>query len=162
MSTTPDQVRRRAVLGVTLAVALMLWQHVIDSLRQGHFNTPLQHIQGALLDFMLCVPVAVTAAWLADLAVRRTRRDERPSAAHAAAMSLFCVPLLVPLGQVQPMVHGLFVDVNAAGHHGAAAPSALWYALTAQPVVFGVALLAPVVAEARRRARYRARRRIRL
>jgi FtsP/CotA-like multicopper oxidase with cupredoxin domain len=144
MRTTPDQLRRRAALGVALATALMLWQHLLDTLRHGHLTTPLQHAQAAFLDVLIAIPAAVAAIWLADLAVRHTRADGRTSAAHAAAVSLFCVPLMVPLGQLQPIVHGLFVDA-AAGHHASAGGGtlvgAIWYAIGAQPVAFAVALL---------------------
>jgi manganese oxidase len=173
MPSTPEQLRRRAALGVSLAVLVAFCQHLVGSLGSGHFTTPAGHVQGILLDAMLCVPVAVAAIWLADLALSRSRHGltgapgrpragatgapaglgppGQPSrATYAAAVSLLCVPMFAVLSQVLLPVHQLIFGAAAAHHHGGGAPAgsvaqALGYALTAQPVVFLVVLLAPVV-----------------
>jgi manganese oxidase len=162
MSSTPEQLRRRASLGVAIAVLVALCQHVVGSLGSGHFATLAGHAQGVLLDAMLCLPVAVAAVWLADITLER-RADATgrslgppghvPRAVQAAAVSLLCVPMFAILSQVLLAVHQLVFGAAAAHHHsgggGGGAPGgtvaqALGYALTAQPVVFLAVLLAPV------------------
>jgi manganese oxidase len=155
MSSTPEQLRRRASLGVIIAMLVALCQHLVGSLGSGHFATLAGHAQGVLLDAMLCLPVAVAAVWLADAALGRRAggpgRGLGPPGhvAHAAAISLLSVPMFAVLSQVLLAVHQLVFGAAAAHHHGGGAPGgtvaqALGYALTAQPVVFLAVLLVPV------------------